>query len=103
MKKNIFDKMSDSYESFHLKESEINMGNDTIYISPKLKLALGWSIFILCCILAYIFIEMPFSKKDITKADKEAVLDEKIDVDEEHKTIVPYEKDADKELKTVIM
>ena len=102
MKKNIFDKMSDSYESFHLKESEINMGNDTIYISPKLKLALGWSIFILCCILAYIFIEMPFSKKDITKADKEAVLDEKIDVDEEHKTIVPYEKDADKELNAFI-
>ena len=102
MKKNIFDRMSDSYESFHLKESEINVGNDTIYISPKLKLALGWSVFILCCILAYIFMEMPFAKKDITKADKEAVLDEKIDVDEEHETIVPYEKDADKELNAFI-
>ena len=102
MKKNIFDKMSDSYESFHLKESEINVGNDTIYISPKLKLALGWSIFILCCILAYVFIEIPFPKKDIAKTDKEAILDEKIDVEEEHETIVPYEKDADKDLNAFI-
>lgn len=102
MKKNIFDKMSDSYERFHLKESEIKMGNDTIYISPKLKLALGWSIFILCCVLACIFVGMPFGKKDISKEDKAAVLDEKIDVGEEHDTIIPYEKDADKELNAFI-
>lgn len=102
MKKNIFDKMSDSYENFHLKESEINMGNDTIYISPKLKLALGWSIFILCCVLAYIFIGTPFEKNNITQEDKEAILDEKVDVDEEHDTIVPYEKDADEELNDFI-
>lgn len=102
MKKNIFDKMSDSYERFHLKESEIKMGNDTIYISPKLKLALGWSIFILCCVLACIFVGMPFGKKDMSKEDKAAVLDEKIDVGEEHDTIIPYEKDADKELNAFI-
>lgn len=102
MKKNIFDRISDSYEHFHLKESEINVGNDTIYISPKLKLALGWSVFILCCILACFFIEIPFAKKDKTKTDKEVVLDEKVDVDEEHETIVPYEKDADKDLNAFI-
>jgi len=103
MKKNIFDKMSDSYENFHLKGTEISMGNDTIYISPKLKLMLGWSIFILCCVLAYVFIGMPFGKgRGISKEEKEAVLDEKIDVDKEHDTIVPYEKDADKELNAFI-
>ena len=102
MKKNIFDKVSDSYENFHLKESEIKMGNDTIYVSPKIKLILGWSIFILCCVLAYIFIGMPSGKKNISKGDKEAVLDEKMDTDEEHDTIIPYEKDADKELNTFI-
>lgn len=102
MKKNIFDRVSDSYESFHLKESEIRMGNDTIYISPKLKLILGWSLFVLCCVLAYIFVGMPSTKKNISKADKKAVLDEKLDVDEEHDTMIPYAKDADKELNSFI-
>lgn len=102
MKKNIFDKVSDSYEKFHLKESEIRMGNDIIYISPKLKLILGWSLFILCCVLAYIFVEMPFAKKNISKEDKKAVLDEKVDIDEEHDTMIPYEKDANKELNSFI-
>lgn len=102
MKKNIFDKVSDSYEKFHLKESEIRMGNDIIYISPKLKLILGWSLFILCCMLAYIFVEMPFAKKNISKEDKKAVLDEKVDIDEEHDTMIPYEKDANKELNSFI-
>ena len=102
MKKNIFDKVSDSYENFHLKESEIKMGNDIIYISPKIKLILGWSIFILCCVLAYIFVGMPFAKKNISKEDKKAVLDEKMDIDEEHDTMIPYEKDANQELNTFI-
>lgn len=102
MEKNIFDKISDSYESFHLKESEINVGNEMFYISPKLKLALGWSIFILCCVLVCILIEVPFTKKDIAKTDKKTVVDEKIDIDEEHETIVPYEKDADKDLNEFI-
>lgn len=103
MKKNIFDKMSDSYESFHLKGTEISMGNDTVYISPRLKLMLGWSVFILCCILAYVFVGRPFGNGgNISQKDKEALLDKKIDVDEEHDTIVPYEKDADKELNAFI-
>ncbi len=103
MKKNIFDKMSDSYESFHLKESEIQLGNDMIYISPKLKLVLGWSLFILCCVLAYIFIGVPFGKiKVVTEEKKETVLEKKVDVDEVHDTIVPYKKDVDKELNTFI-
>lgn len=103
MKKNIFDKMSDSYENFHLRGTEITMGNDTVYISPKLKLMLGWSVFILCCILAYVFVGRPFGNgRSMSQKDKEALLDEKMDVNKEHDTIVPYEKDADKELNVFI-
>lgn len=95
MKKSIFDKMSDSYENFHLKESKI--GGGTVTVSPKLKLTLGWSLFILCCVLAYIFLGMPFVKKSktVTQQEKKAVLDEKVKTDEEHDTIIPYEKDVD--------
>lgn len=102
MKKSIFDKMSDSYENFHLKESKL--GGGTIIVSPKLKLMLGWSLFILCCILAYIFVGMPFVKKTntVTKEDKRAVLEENVKVDEEHDTIIPYEKDADTALNEFI-
>ncbi len=103
MKKNIFDKMSDSYERFHLKESEIHMGSDTISVSPKLKLALGWSIFILCCVFAYIFVGFPFvNAGKAKKTDKDEVLQKEIDVNEEHDTMVPYEKDADKDLNAFI-
>ncbi len=56
MKKNFFDRMSESYEKFHLQESELEMGNEKVYVNPKLKLALGWSFFILCCVLAYFLI-----------------------------------------------
>lgn len=99
MKKNIFDKMSDSYERFHLKESQIHMGNDTISVSPKLKLVLGWSVFILCCVLAYVFVGFPFVNAGKTKkADKQDVMKQDLDVNKEHETMVPYEKDADKEL-----
>lgn len=100
MKKNIFDRMSDSYEQFHLKESQIRMGNDTISVSPKLKLALGWSIFILCCVLAYIFVGFPFvnAGNKTKKVDKKDVMEQDVDVNEEHDTMVPYEKDANKEL-----
>ena len=102
MKKSIFDKMSDLYENFHLKESKL--GGGTIIVSPKLKLMLGWSLFILCCILAYIFVGMPFVKKTntVTKEDKRAVLEENVKVDEEHDTIIPYEKDADTALNEFI-
>lgn len=104
MKKNIFDKMSDSYESFHLKDTTLGKGTDTISVSPKLKLALGWSLFILCCVLAYIFVGLPFikSSNDITQVEREAVLKEDVNVDEEHDTIIPYEKDADEELNTFV-
>lgn len=103
MKKNIFDKMTDSFEQFHLKDSEIKMGNDTIFVSPKLKLILGWSLFILCMILAYVFLGMPkLGGKSISQEDKAAVLKEDVDTDETHDTIVPYEKDADKKLNEFI-
>lgn len=103
MKKNIFDRMSDSYERFHLKESEIRMGNDSISVSPKLKLVLGWSVFLLCALLAYVFVGFPFlNVGGATKVDKKDVLSQKVDTKNEHDTIVPYEKDADKELNAFI-
>lgn len=104
MKKNIFDKMSDSYDEFHLKESEINLGNETIYIHPKLKLALGWSVFLLCCVLAYFLVGRPLigAKKDTVQqpvstenTETSVTASEQINVKEEHDTIVPYEKDTD--------
>lgn len=99
MGKNIFDKMSDSYENFHLKDTELRKGNSTITISSRLKLALGWSLFILCCILAYALLGSPFQQKRIiSEEEKQSVLEQKVDIDEEHDTIVPYEKDAEKEL-----
>lgn len=103
MKKNIFDRMSDSYENFHLKDTEFRKGNSTITISPKLKLTLGWSLFILCCVVAYTVLGSPLKKnKPISEEEKKSVLDQKVDVDEEHDTIVPYEKDAEKELNAFI-
>lgn len=103
MKKNIFDRMSDSYENFHLKDTEFRKGNSTITISPKLKLTFGWSLFILCCVVAYIVLGSPLKKnKPISEEEKKSVLDQKVDVDEEHDTIVPYEKDAEKELNAFI-
>lgn len=99
MKKNIFDKLSDSYEQFHLKDTEIQKGGSTIVISPKLKLTLGWSLFVLCCVLAYIVLGNPFQKNvDISAEEKEKVLTSEVDVEEEHDTIIPYEKDADEEV-----
>ena len=92
-----------SYEKFHLRDTEIRKGNSTITIRPKLKLMLGWSLFILCCVLAYAVLGVPFGQgKTISEEEKKAVLDEKVDVDEEHDTIVPYEKDADEELNAFI-
>lgn len=103
MKKNVFDRISDSYDNFHLKGSEINVGKGTLVVSPKLKLILGWSLFVLCCVIGGIIIGSPFSKgKELTQEDKEAVLKEDIALDEEHDTIVPYEKDADEELNAFI-
>ncbi|MDO5156222.1 MAG: hypothetical protein Q4D51_09680 [Eubacteriales bacterium] len=105
MKKNTFDRLSDSYEQFHFKDSQIGKGNDTISISPKLKLVFGWSLFVLCCVLTYIFVGIPTQqkpKKEVPQEKKEAVLDEKVNVNEEHDTIIPYEKDADEELNAFI-
>lgn len=101
MEKNFFDKMSDSYENFHLKESKINTGKGTICISPKIKLILGWSLFVLLCVLTIAFITNT-RKKNITKEEKKAVLEEKVDVGEEHETLLPYQKDVDKDLNVFI-
>lgn len=103
MKKNIFDKMTDTYDNFHLRESEIKMGNETLYISPKLKLILGWSFFVLSCVLVYVFMGDAIRPKKANRMEeKKAVLDEKIDTSKEHDTIIPYQKDADKDLNTFI-
>ncbi|MDE5863971.1 MAG: hypothetical protein K2H34_06460, partial [Lachnospiraceae bacterium] len=103
MKKNIFDKISDSYERFHLQDTQIRKGSNTVVISSKLKLTLGWSIFILCCVLAYVVVGLPTAKpKEVSVEDKENVLQQEVDIEEEHDTMVPYEKDADEELNTFI-
>ena len=104
MKKNIFDRISDSYDNFHLKSSEIVVGKEKkILVSPKLKLALGWSIFVLCCVLGVALVGTPTSRnKTLTQEEKNAVLEEDIALDEEHDTIVPYEKNADEELNTFL-
>ena len=104
MKKNIFDRISDSYDNFHLKSSEITVGKEKkILVSPKLKLVLGWSLFVLCCVLGAAIMDTPLSRNnELSQEEKEAVLDEDIALDEEHDTIVPYEKNADEELNTFI-
>lgn len=103
MRKNIFDRMSDSYDNFHLKSTEIHTTKRSVSVSPKLKLVLGWSIFVLCCVLGYAIIGSPMSKeKGLTQEEKNAVLEEEVSLDEEHDTIIPYEKDADKDLNAFI-
>lgn len=101
MNKNFFDKMSDSYEKFHLNESEINIGDKEILISPKLKLIFAWSVFVLCLVLGYVLITGGL-KKEVTQEEKEAVLEEKVDENNVHDTIIPYQKDANDELNTFI-
>ncbi|MCR5700951.1 MAG: hypothetical protein K6G76_02265 [Lachnospiraceae bacterium] len=106
MDKNVFDKMSDSYESFHFKDTELHMGNDTLYISPKLKLILGWSLFVLCCVLVYAIMGNPFTSmgvKEKTEDLKQEVLKSDVDMDETHETILPYEKNQDEDLNAFIM
>ncbi len=103
MNKNIFDRMSDSYDNFHLKSTEITTEKGTISVSPRLKLILGWSIFVLLCVLGYVLIvNSSSSGKELTQEDKEAVLEKEVSLDEEHDTIVPYEKNADEELNAFI-
>ena len=105
MKKNVFDKMSDSYENFHLKDSEVHVGNDTLYISPRIKLVLGWSLFILCCVLAYALLGNPFEEKKnkgISQEQKQEIIDQEVDEEEEHATMVPYEKDYNEDLNAFI-
>lgn len=106
MDKNVFDKMSDSYESFHFEDSEIHMGNDTLYISPKLKLILGWSLFVLCCVLVYAIMGNPFTNLGVKEEPgdiKQEVLKSDVDTDEAHETILPYEKNEDEDLNAFIM
>lgn len=103
MKKTVFDKMSDSYDSFHLKDSDISVGDKTITVSPKIKLAFGWSVFVLCCVLGYALLNSSIgAPKELTQEEKAAVLDEDVALDEEHDTIVPYEKDVDDDLNAFI-
>lgn len=103
MRKNIFDRMSDSYDNFHLESTEIQTEKGSILVSPKLKLILGWSIFVFCCIMGYVMIRPSSSNgKALTQEEKAAVLEEDVSLDEEHETIVPYEKNADEELNAFI-
>lgn len=105
MKKNIFDKMSDSYEDFHFKDTELHVGNDTLYISPRLKLILGWSILILCCIIAYAVMGNPFAakkNKGVEQDKRQEIIEKEVDVEEEHDTMMPYAKDDNEDLNNFI-
>ena len=107
MEKNVFDKMSDSYENFHFKDSELHVRNNTLYISPKLKLLFGWSLFILCAVLAYILLGNPFEKKQeagkgVADNKVQEVIDKEVDVEEEHENLMPYNKDENEELNNFI-
>lgn len=95
MDKNILNRMSDSYEKLHLEDTQLKKGDKTIVISSKLKLILGWSVFLLCCILSYVFVLHPSDKKN---HKPEEVKEQNVDIEDEHKTTVPYEKDAYPEL-----
>lgn len=95
MDKNILNQMSDSYEKLHLEDTQLKKGDKTIIISSKLKLILGWSVFLLCCILSYAFVLRPSDKKNHKPED---VKEQNVDIEDEHKTTVPYEKDAYPEL-----
>lgn len=95
---NLFDHMSETYEKIHLKDTEIKKGEKTIVVSSKLKLILGWSVFVLCFVLAFIFVLSP---SQVAKhADPNDVVEKEVDVKEKHTTTIPYEKDADAELCT---
>lgn len=107
MKKNFFDRMSESYEKFHLEESELNVGNEKMYVNPKLKLALGWSLFLLCCVVVYFLVgdklfggkqekttETPvkvdfgdLEKKNKEKSDKAELIAEEIQTSVEQETV----------------
>lgn len=97
MDNQLLDKVRQSYESFHLEDSQIKKGDKAIVVSSKLKLILGWSVFVLCCILAYIFVLNP-TKKETNNGNPEAVVLEDVEIEDEHKTTVPYEKDAYEDL-----
>ncbi len=93
MKDNLFDRMNDSYHKIHLEDTELKRKGGSIVISSKLKLILGWSVFFLCCIIAYIFVLNPNKKPKGTVEKPEEVIEQEVDVKEEHDTMVPYEKD----------
>ena len=101
MEKNVLDKFSDSYDEIHLKESEINVGNGTFCISPKLKLILGWSIFVLSCVLAYIALTLP-NKKMNTKNQQDILTEQQEDTEQTDLANQTLEKDADSELNAFI-
>lgn len=97
MDNKLLDKVSESYEKFHLEDSQIKKGDKSIVVSSKLKLILGWSVFLLCCILAYVFVLYP-SEKNMKHRKPETVVEEDVEINDEHKTTMPYEKDAYEDL-----
>ena len=119
-KKNIFDKMSDSYDNFHLKDTEKMMGNETFYFSPKMKLIFAWCIFLILCVVLYFVVGLPTSdrKKDkavstesVEKDKQQEVTQEQVSkeaseetakTDDGEETDVSYEKNTDEDLNAFI-
>lgn len=102
MENNLYDRMKDSYHKIHLEDTELKRKDGSVVISPKLKLILGWSVFVLCCLIAYVFVLNPGRKQKGTVEKPEEVIEQDVDVKEEHDTMVPYEKDAYSDLNEFI-
>lgn len=108
MDKNWMNQLNLSYEKFHLEESNIKKGNKTIVVKPQIKLLLGWSLFILLLVVAYVFVLRPSEEKPKEVAKKttqettQDVVEEEITNQDVHETTVPYEQDAYPELNDFI-
>ncbi len=90
-KLNFFDRLRRS----HLKDTKINVGSDSIYINPKVKLILAWSLFALVCIVFVVVVKTKVNDKNDKKDDKAST-------QTEEPAYAAYEKDAYPEINTLI-
>ncbi len=118
MKKNIFDKMSESYDNFHLKDTEKMMKNETFYFSPKMKLFFAWFIFLIICVVLFFVVGRPALERkkkeqvstdsvektqDVTKeTTQKEISEETVQTDSKEDMNISYEKNTDEDLNAFI-
>ncbi len=78
--------MFDRIRRTHLKDTKISVGNDSIYINPKIKLILAWSIFALLCVVLIVVIKLKSTEKPEVADTEDPISTEE--------AFTPYEKDA---------